>query len=208
MVGRALDCGPNSCWRCRNFWLPSLGDLVTEILTQLSSIYGQIFTLSQVLDCSTDFRWITHWDGQSGCCNAVDAPYVTRTGQIAIDGDFGPLNQGDFFEIALDGELFDIVEINGGNFVNIENIQENAWRFFVDTDAFNGQSRSIEKGGGGTGIFANYQFYFIGANSFVKPQCKWIQLCRTPTAETTTQVEIGKETIGSKHVIHCFCFEK
>ena len=139
-----------------------------------------------MLDCSTDFRWITHWDGQSGCCNAVDAPYVTRTGQIAIDGDFGPLNQGDFFEVALDGELFDIVEINGGNFVNIENIQENAWRFFVDTDAFNGQSRSIEKGGGGTGIFANYQLYFIGANSFVKPQCKWIQLCRTPTAETTT----------------------
>ena len=37
-----------------------------------------------VLDCASDFRWVTHWDGSGGCCNAVDAPYTTRTGQIAI----------------------------------------------------------------------------------------------------------------------------
>ena len=146
-----------------------------------------------VLDCATDFRWVTHWDGSGGCCNAVNAPYTTRTGQIAIDGDFGPLHQGDFFEIALDGELFDINQINGGNFVTVENIQDNAYRFFVDTDSFNGQRRFSSKSmswekSGGTGIFANYQLWFIGANSFVKPQCKWIQLCRTGQVTTTAAV--------------------
>ena len=46
-----------------------------------------------VLDCASDFRWVTHWDGSGGCCNAVDAPYTTRTGQIAIVRFYISLNQ-------------------------------------------------------------------------------------------------------------------
>ena len=40
-----------------------------------------------------------------------------------------------FYVFALDGELFDIYEINGGDFVDIENIRDNAYRFFVNTNA-------------------------------------------------------------------------
>ena len=153
------------------------------------------------LDCSTDFRWITHWPGSGGCCTANGGNYLTRTGQIAIDGDFGPLAEGDFFEVAMDGALLDMYEINGGNFVDIENIRDNAYRFFVNTNKYSG-ARIMEqdedgnliavKGGSscrdskscGTSIYAQYQFTFISGDSFTKPQCRWIQLCKAGVATT------------------------
>ena len=161
------------------------------------------------LDCSTDFRWITHWPGSGGCCTANGGNYLTRTGQWAIDGDFGPLAEGDFFEVAFDGAVFDMYEINGGNFVDIENIRDNAYRFFVNTNKYSG-ARIMEqdengnllpenfKGGSGcrsgdgkscgTSIYAQYQFTFISGDSFTKPQCQWIQLCKAgaPTTPAPT----------------------
>ena len=160
------------------------------------------------LDCATDFRWITHWPGSGGCCTANGGNYLTRTGQIAIDGDFGPLVEGDFFEVALDGAVFDMYEINGGNFVDIENIRDNAYRFFVNTNKYSGArimdhewfengvvdpdvkggSHGCRSGSCGTSIYAQYQFTFISGDSFTKPQCQWIQLCKagTPTTPAPT----------------------
>ena len=99
-------------------------------------------------------------------------------------------------------------EINGGNFVDIENIRDNAYRFFVNTNKYSGArimdhewfengvvdpdvkggSHGCRSGSCGTSIYAQYQFTFISGDSFTKPQCQWIQLCKagTPTTPAPT----------------------